>query len=72
MTHHADESTHQWKQYYHATSGRPPRDFLRTALRCFQTPAFAIDLGCGTGSDSIFMLQHDWQVLAVDQQETAV
>jgi trans-aconitate methyltransferase len=61
-----------WDQYYKISAGRLPREFLSRTVRRFQTAGFAIDLGCGTGTDSIFLLQQGWQVLAIDQQESAI
>lgn len=30
------------------------------------TPGKALDLGCGTGTNSIYMTQHGWQVVGID------
>lgn len=35
-------------------------------------PAFAVDLGCGSGRDTIAMLERGWSVLAVDAAPEAV
>lgn len=61
-----------WDQNYKISSGRPPREFLNRTLSRFQIAGLAIDLGCGAGVESIFLLQHGWQVFAIDQQESAV
>ncbi|MEU6018718.1 class I SAM-dependent methyltransferase [Streptomyces sp. NPDC047515] len=36
------------------------------------TPGAALDLGCGTGGDSLWLARHDWKVTAVDISPTAV
>lgn len=68
----ANESQSVWDQYYKISAARPPREFLNKTLRRFQTAGLAIDLGCGAGVESVFLLQHGWQVFAIDQQESAV
>ena len=68
----ANESQSVWDQYYKISAGRPPREFLHRTLRRFVTPGLVIDLGCGAGVESIFLLQQGWQVFAIDQQESAV
>jgi SAM-dependent methyltransferase len=72
MNHTSAESQVRWRQYYDVVAGRPPREFLRNLLRRFYAAGAAIDLGCGTGTESFFLLEQGWQVLAVDQQETAI
>lgn len=67
-----NETQSVWDQYYKITAGRPPREFLSRTLRRFPTAGLAVDLGCGAGSESIFLLQHGWQVLAIDQQDAAI
>ena len=31
-----------------------------------RTPAKALDLGCGTGTNALYMTQHGWDVTAID------
>ncbi len=33
-------------------------------------PDFAIDLGCGVGRDTIYLLHNGWKVLAIDKEDT--
>lgn len=61
-----------WTSYYAAIADRRPRKTILTALASFETPASAIDLGCGTGRDTAPMLQQNWRVLAVDQEPSAI
>ncbi len=67
-----DESQPRWNQYYKVVSGRLAREFFRKTVRRFDASGFAIDLGCGTGTEALFLLKKGWQILAIDQEETAV
>jgi tellurite methyltransferase len=67
----------EWSAYYAATRGRPPRPTLLRALYAARLPTAppgrrAIDLGCGTGRDTLPLLAAGWHVLAVDAEPTAL
>ncbi|MEU6714627.1 class I SAM-dependent methyltransferase [Nonomuraea sp. NPDC046802] len=49
----------------------PPMDELIETLKEF-TPGRAIDLGCGTGRDSVYMAQQGWRVTGVDLSPEAI
>ncbi|MDX6750332.1 class I SAM-dependent methyltransferase [Geminicoccaceae bacterium 1502E] len=63
---------------YHARAGGgPPRPTLLAALKAFgpsgQADApVAVDLGCGTGRDTLELLRRGWRVLAVDRDPGAL
>src|SRR5262245_52857903 len=61
----------KWTRYYDAV-GDDPRDTLLQALRGFAAPGVAVDLGCGTGRDTLELLRRGWEVLAIDFQEEAI
>ena len=42
------------------------------ALDCFDSPGFAVDLGCGQGRDTFAMLERGWRVLAIDAEAEAI
>ena len=58
--------------YYDATAAGPPRRTLLAALDRFAVPGFAVDLGCGTGRDTIELLRRGWSVLAIDAEAEAI
>ena len=65
----------QWENFYTNVSGRQPRDLLIEVLGRFGAeagqPRKAIDLGCGDGTETAFLLANGWHVLAIDSEPTA-
>lgn len=55
------------KGYYENTSKRSPSKFLRDAVHQIDnTSKQALDFGCGGGSETKFLLEHGFSVVAVD------
>lgn len=66
-----------WEEYYHITLNMTePRKTLIVAYQNFQQEnkirGKAADLGAGTGRDTLFLLQKEWQVLALDIEQTSL
>lgn len=66
-----------WVDYYDKVDDRPPRPLLRSTLELFKleptsASRLAIDLGSGDGTDSVYLLENDWQVLAIDGEAKAI
>lgn len=68
-----------WSAYFQATAEQQlSHDTLREALARFAaegvsaTQRSAVDLGCGTGRDTIELLRQGWHVLAIDNQQEAL
>lgn len=66
-----------WAAYYEKTGARPPRTTLIEALARFDaepaaSPRLAVDLGCGSGRDTIELLRRGWRVLAIDAEADAI
>jgi SAM-dependent methyltransferase len=69
--HTADGATLDWSEFNRQALTRPPRELLRRTLGCFdlegRAPGIAVDLGCGSGPDTIELLRRGWYVHAVDE-----
>ncbi|MFT5485771.1 MAG: tellurite methyltransferase [Paracoccaceae bacterium] len=71
------ETPVDWSSYYGKTGDRPPRPTLVRALDAFAAEGLpsggrAVDLGCGSGRDTIEILRRGWPVLAVDAAPEAI
>ena len=63
----------EWTKYYEANDERPPRQMLLDVLDRFGEGGFeAVDLGCGSGIDTLAMLERGWSVTAIDAEEEAI
>jgi tellurite methyltransferase len=65
-----DEAT--WSDYYAENEGREPRELLLEVLATYAEPGRAVDLGCGSGIETLAMLTRGWRVLATDAEEEAI
>ena len=66
----ADES---WAEYYDEFEDREPREMLLRVLGTFGSgELLAIDLGCGSGIDTLAMLRAGWRVFATDAEPEAI
>lgn len=65
-----DDASNDWSDFHRAALRRPPRELLGRTLGCFaiegRQPGVAVDLGCGSGPESIELLRRGWIVHAVD------
>jgi len=65
-----------WNDYYKILQNSPPRPFLiKTLQYCNDSTTkdlIAIDLGSGTGRDSLHLLENGWRVIAVEQEPTGI
>lgn len=63
-------SNWNWSMYYKAIGDIAPRETLTKALKLFSGfRGYAIDLGCGSGADTLELLRYGWEVLAVDKTQ---
>lgn len=53
-------------------TGTTPPEVVRLVQSGELTPGCAVDLGCGTGLNAIFLIRHGWQVVGVDSAPLAI
>lgn len=52
------------KKYYENTENALPNPTVRTIIEMNIKPENAIDLGCGAGRDTVYLIKNGWKVLA--------
>lgn len=70
MKNHSD----RWSAYYEQNRSKPPHAHLRQALEHLSPdlPKTAIDMGCGTGRDAVYLVDQGFRVLAFDPEPEAI
>jgi len=58
------------KKYYENTENALPHPMVRKFIQMNIQPQEAIDLGCGAGRDTIYLIKNGWNVLAIDREDT--
>ena len=58
------------KKYYENTEGALPNLIVKKFINMNIKPTNAIDLGCGAGRDTIFLINNGWKVLSIDKENT--
>ena len=57
-------------KYYKKTKNALPHKNVQKVLEMDIIPGNAIDLGCGAGRDTIYLIKNGWNVLAIDKEDT--
>lgn len=58
------------KKYYKNTENALPNIIIRKFIEMKIKPSNAIDLGCGAGRDTIYLIKNGWDVLSIDKEDT--
>ena len=56
------------EKYYQNTQNAEPNFLIRKFIAMNIKPAKAIDLGCGSGRDTRYLIENGWDVLAIDKE----
>lgn len=55
-----------WNKYHILTNDKPPRKNIVYFLSKYNVTGNVIDLGCGSGSDTVYLIKNNFNVLAID------
>lgn len=58
------------QKYYENTENALPHLMVKKFIDMNNNPKYAIDLGCGAGRDTIYLIKNGWKVLAIDKENT--
>ena len=55
-----------WVNFHKITDNKPPRKNIVHFISKYNITGKAIDLGCGSGNDTAYLIRNNWNVLAID------
>lgn len=58
------------EKFYENTKNSLPHENIKKFIKMETKTGDAIDLGCGAGRDTIFLIKNDWNVTAIDREDT--
>lgn len=58
------------QKYYENTENALPHPMVKKFINMNNNPKYAIDLGCGAGRDTIYLIKNGWKVLSIDKENT--
>ena len=57
------------EKYYDNTEANTPRNNVKYFTEIEPNIGKAIELGCGAGNDTIYLIKNNWKVLAIDRED---
>ena len=58
------------EKYYENTKNALPHKNICDFIKIKNESGNAIDIGCGTGRDTVFLIKNGWNVTAIDREDT--
>ena len=58
------------ERFYENTKNAMPHDNIKRFIKIENKKGNAIDLGCGAGRDTVFLIKNNWKVTAIDREDT--
>lgn len=58
------------QKYFENTKSNPPRPLTMKFIKMNIKPQKAVELGCGAGNDTVYLIKNGWNVTAVDSENT--
>ena len=58
------------EKFYENNKNGMPHDNIKKFIEMNTRNGNAIDLGCGAGRDTIFLIKNNWNVIAIDREDT--
>jgi len=62
----------RWSDFFNVTKDHPHWPLVEKAVRLLGRTGQALDLGCGAGRDTRYLLAQGWSVTAVDRESAAI
>lgn len=59
------------QKYYENTENALPHPMVKKFINMNSDHKYAIDLGCGAGRDTIYLIKNGWKVLSIDKENTS-
>ncbi len=57
------------EKFYNNTTDAKPNYTIKKFIELNVEPGNAIELGCGAGRDTVFLIKNGWNVLAIDRED---
>ena len=57
------------KKYYENTKNAEPNKLVKKFIEMNVEPTRAVELGCGAGRDTAFLIKNGWNVTAIDKED---
>lgn len=57
------------EKYYENTAEAKPNYTVKKFTKLNAKPGNAIELGCGAGRDTVYLIKNGWNVLAIDRED---